>query len=130
VSAAFGCPAGPARHRSAATKARAEDVADAVAEHPFRGIFVEANAISPQRMRRIAARRQANGVTPVDGCIIGPPPRGKATARLYLTGEPAAVTATARLFDGTAVHARPMDKPLGAASALSEAMSALGVPWG
>jgi 3-hydroxyisobutyrate dehydrogenase-like beta-hydroxyacid dehydrogenase len=98
--------------------ANAEDVADAVAEHRFQGIYVDANAISPQRMQRIAARQQANGATVVDGCIIGPPPRGKATARLYLAGDPSAVAATARLFDGTAVHARPMGKPLGAASAL------------
>ncbi|UGY92408.1 NAD(P)-dependent oxidoreductase [Streptomyces gobiensis] len=101
--------------------AAAEDVAAIVASHAFNGVYVDANAISPERMRRIADRQQAQGATPVDGAIIGPAPRGTATARLYLAGHTPAVTQAAALFTGTQVTARPLDKPLGAASALKMA---------
>jgi 3-hydroxyisobutyrate dehydrogenase-like beta-hydroxyacid dehydrogenase len=96
----------------------AEAVSESVAAEGFSGIYVEANAISPDRMTRIAERQERAGATCVDGSIIGSPPRGDARPRLYLAGDPAAVRSVEACFTGTLVLARPLDRPLGAASAL------------
>lgn len=78
----------------------------------FDGVYVDANAISPETARAIAGLRQRF----VDGGIIGPPPRKPNTTRLYLSGRDAELIA--HLFDGTMVDARVVSKDLGAASAL------------
>jgi 3-hydroxyisobutyrate dehydrogenase-like beta-hydroxyacid dehydrogenase len=101
--------------------AAAEDVSELVAWHRFTGVYFDANAVSPQRMRRIAERQQAAGALPVDGSIIGPPPRSPATARLYLAGDARATADVAALFTNTQVSAQILDKPLGSASALKMA---------
>ncbi|HEY4850806.1 MAG TPA: NAD(P)-binding domain-containing protein, partial [Streptosporangiaceae bacterium] len=57
--------------------AAALDVARSVAEPAdsgFRGVFVDANAISPGTAREVCAIVQAAGASYVDGGIIGPPP--------------------------------------------------------
>lgn len=97
--------------------AAAEDVADAVAEAGFDGLYVEANAISPARTARIASRFEAM----VDGCVIGPPPSPSAGARLYLSGESRRVAEVAALFTGTAVEAVAVEGEVGRASALKMA---------
>jgi 3-hydroxyisobutyrate dehydrogenase-like beta-hydroxyacid dehydrogenase len=93
----------------------AQQVAHAVAAAGFGGVYVDANAIAPERMRRIAEvvgdRDQV-----VDGGIIGPPPHRSGTTRLYLCG--AGAPAIAALFDGTALEAAVLDEEVGAASAL------------
>ena len=94
----------------------AADMARAIGS--FRGIFVEANAISPLTAREIAAVIASQGASVVDGGIIGPPP-GSITSgatRLYLAGPEAATVA--RLFDSTPVEVSVIDGDLGAASAL------------
>ncbi|MET9694760.1 NAD(P)-binding domain-containing protein [Streptomyces sp. NPDC006514] len=48
----------------------AEDVATTVAGHGFAGVYVEANAINPQRMQRIAEEIRP-GTTVLDGAIFG-----------------------------------------------------------
>jgi 3-hydroxyisobutyrate dehydrogenase-like beta-hydroxyacid dehydrogenase len=101
--------------------AAAEDVSDLVSSHHFKGIYLDANAISPQRMHRIAERQEAAGAVPVDGSIIGPPPRPTATARLYLAGDTQAVDDVAALFTNSQVSAQTLDRPLGSASALKMA---------
>jgi 3-hydroxyisobutyrate dehydrogenase-like beta-hydroxyacid dehydrogenase len=50
---------------------------------PFRGVLVDANAVSPTTAARIAAATDARYV---DGGIIGPPPTEPGTTRLYLSG--------------------------------------------
>ncbi len=87
----------------------------------FRGVFVDANAISPTTARAIAAEVEAGGARFVDGGIIGPPPRDAET-RLYLAGGGA--DAVAELFRGTPVDARVVSDEPGAASALKLAYSA------
>jgi 3-hydroxyisobutyrate dehydrogenase-like beta-hydroxyacid dehydrogenase len=47
----------------------AEEVAAAVADLGFGGLYVEANAVSPERMKRIAARLDGRGARVVDGSI-------------------------------------------------------------
>jgi hypothetical protein len=91
----------------------AEEVAASVFELGFAGIYVDANAIAPARLRRIAAR----GARVVDGSIIG----GSERPRLYLSGAPDEVQQVATIFAGTAVEAIPLGTELGAASALKMA---------
>jgi 3-hydroxyisobutyrate dehydrogenase-like beta-hydroxyacid dehydrogenase len=88
----------------------AEEVARNVFDVGFDGIYVEANAISPQRMRRIADF----GRRVVDGSIISA--RG---INLYLAG--AETHAVARLFEDGEVKAVPLAGDIGAASALKMA---------
>nr|WP_245695113.1 NAD(P)-dependent oxidoreductase [Streptomyces antibioticus] len=99
----------------------AEDVAHEVLEHDFRGVYVEANAISPDRATRIGKACAERGALMVDGSIIGGPPAGGTGPRLYLSGDAQAVARAAALFDGTDVVARPLDAGIGAASALKMA---------
>ncbi|MFJ9628151.1 DUF1932 domain-containing protein [Streptomyces sp. NPDC101175] len=96
----------------------AEEVAHQVLAHPFRGVYVEANAISPDRTRRIAAACAERAVPMVDGSIVGGPPGPGSAPRLYLSGEGKEVAGVAAVFDGTQVLARPLDAGIGAASAL------------
>ena len=88
----------------------AEEVAQQVFAEGFEGIFVEANAISPERMRRIAKL----GPRVVDGSIIA-----KTGINLYLAGEDA--RAVAELLDGSEVRAIDLGAEPGAASALKMA---------
>ncbi|MFI6464625.1 DUF1932 domain-containing protein [Streptomyces sp. NPDC050538] len=99
----------------------AEDVAREVLGHPFRGVYVEANAISPDRTRRIAAACAERGVPMVDGSIVGGPPGPGSAPRLYLSGDGEQVARVARAFEDTQVVARPLNASLGAASALKMA---------
>jgi 3-hydroxyisobutyrate dehydrogenase-like beta-hydroxyacid dehydrogenase len=85
----------------------------------FRGVFVEANAVSPRTLRDIAAVVTGAGASAVvDGGIVGPPPRTSSpgATRLYLAGSEA--PAVSRLFDSTPVEVRVIVGDLGAASAL------------
>jgi 3-hydroxyisobutyrate dehydrogenase-like beta-hydroxyacid dehydrogenase len=90
----------------------------------FRGIFVEANAVSPHTVREIAAVVGRHGAAVVDGGIIGPPPRPAAPGqtRLYLSG-PQAPTVAA-LFDTAPIDAMVIGSRVGAASALKMAYAA------
>jgi hypothetical protein len=80
---------------------------------------VDANAISPDRMERIAARQREAGALPVDGAIIGSPPSRSVTPRLYLAGDATATVAS--VFDSTQVHTRIVERPVGSVSALKMA---------
>jgi 3-hydroxyisobutyrate dehydrogenase-like beta-hydroxyacid dehydrogenase len=51
----------------------AEDVANSVLSHGFKGLYLDANAISPQRTTRIGQVMSDAGATFVDGGIIGGP---------------------------------------------------------
>jgi 3-hydroxyisobutyrate dehydrogenase-like beta-hydroxyacid dehydrogenase len=87
-----------------------------IAAHNFRGIFVDANAISPAHSRAIGCLVEKFGARFVDGGIIGLPPTPTRITRLYLSGADA--PAVANLFTGTQTEAMLMDAPIGAASAL------------
>lgn len=86
----------------------AATVADEVRAVGFRGVFVDANAVSPETAKRIAPG--------VDGGVIGGPPRVAGTTRLYLSGGGAADVAA--LFAGSVLDARVLDDQIGTASAL------------
>jgi len=78
----------------------------------FEGAYVDANAISPETTRRVGAALSRY----VDGGVIGPPPRGPGTTRLYLSGADA--QEVAELFTGTVVDACVLSAEIGDASAL------------
>jgi 3-hydroxyisobutyrate dehydrogenase-like beta-hydroxyacid dehydrogenase len=79
------------------------------------GLYVDANAVSPDTARHVADVVEAGGARFVDGGIVGPPPGDGRTTRLYLSGADAATVAA--LFEGTAVEARVVSGLVGAASA-------------
>jgi 3-hydroxyisobutyrate dehydrogenase-like beta-hydroxyacid dehydrogenase len=89
----------------------AEEVASQVAG--FGGVYVEANAIAPERSRRIAA--SLPGARVVDGGIIGGPPSRPGATRLYLSGD---ATGVPELFAGTALDVVVLPGDVGVASAL------------
>ena len=85
----------------------------------FEGIYVDANAVSPQTARD--ARALVGGRF-VDGGIIGPPPVTHGTTRLYLSGDEAA--GIAALFADSPLEALVVEGEVGAASALKMAYAA------
>jgi 3-hydroxyisobutyrate dehydrogenase-like beta-hydroxyacid dehydrogenase len=96
------------------------DVAWAV--HGFRGLYVDANAVSPGTAREVARLICESGGRYVDGGIIGPPPDEAGRTRLYLSGPDAA--RIAGLFAGTPLDARVVQGPATAASAVKMAYAA------
>jgi Domain of unknown function (DUF1932)/NAD binding domain of 6-phosphogluconate dehydrogenase len=98
----------------------AREVARSVAD--FRGLYVDANAVSPATAREIGSAIAAGGGRFVDGGIVGPPPRAGGTTRLYLSGPDA--HEAARVFAGTDVDARALSDRPGDASALKMAYAA------
>jgi len=88
----------------------------------FRGIYVDANAVSPATSREVAKTVEARGADYVDGGIIGAPPRSPGDSRLYLSGQRA--REVGELFAGTALEARVMGDEPGAASAVKMAYAA------
>jgi 3-hydroxyisobutyrate dehydrogenase-like beta-hydroxyacid dehydrogenase len=91
----------------------AEAVAQRVAETGFAGIYLDANAVSPDAARRL---EKLFGPRLVDGGIVGPPAERPGTTRLYLSGPAAADVAT--WFEHGPLAAVALAAPAGAASAL------------
>ncbi len=94
----------------------AKATAKAVAELAFRGLYVDANAVSPRTAEVIAQTVEHAGATYVDAGIIGPPARERGTTRLYVSGEQA--TEVAACFAGSALEATDIGSSPTAASAL------------
>lgn len=88
----------------------------------FKGMYIDANAISPASATEISRIMRSGGATYVDGGIVGPPPSKAGATRLYLSGPEA--PAVAELFAGTAVQTRALTGDLTAASALKMAYAA------
>ncbi len=98
------------------------ELAREVAGHGFRGVYVDANAISPATVRNIGRVLEAAEATFVDGGIIGPPPVPGASSRIYLSGGRARDIAT--VFAGSSLEAIPLEGAAGAASALKACYAA------
>ena len=62
----------------------------------FKGLYIDANAVSPTTASTIADIVESSGASYVDGGIIGPPAYEAGTTRLYLSG--ARATEVADLF--------------------------------
>jgi 3-hydroxyisobutyrate dehydrogenase-like beta-hydroxyacid dehydrogenase len=87
----------------------------------YAGTWVEANAITPDRARRIASLLPASVV--VDGGIVGSPPVGGKRPMLYLSG-PAGAEVLEELFADTDINTRILGERIGQASALKLSYSA------
>ena len=94
----------------------AEEMARQVAALGYGGVYLDANAISPQRGLRIAAIMEESGVTFVDGGIVGGPTRVRGRTRLYLSGTEAHIAS--QCFAQGPLEAIVIEGPVGAASAL------------
>jgi 3-hydroxyisobutyrate dehydrogenase-like beta-hydroxyacid dehydrogenase len=92
----------------------AEEVAAQVIAQDFSGRYVDCNAISPDRAKRIGETMAAAGVDFVDGGIIGGP-AWKPGTWLYLSGDGA--SDVAEVF-GPPLQARAIGTEIGKASAL------------
>jgi len=80
-----------------------------------RCIFVDCNAIAPQTAHEIDAIIRAAGGECIDAGIIGPPPRGKASMRMYVSGPKAAEL---EQLSSAGIKVRVMSERIGDASAI------------
>jgi 3-hydroxyisobutyrate dehydrogenase-like beta-hydroxyacid dehydrogenase len=94
----------------------AEDVADQVLACGYTGLYVDANAIAPQRAARIGERMVAAGVAFVDGGIVGGPAWESGETWFYLAGEQADTVASC--FSAGPLNAGIVGEEIGKASAL------------
>lgn len=94
----------------------AMDVAEKICSHSFAGIYVDVNAVSPQRVNQIGQLMRTAGVDFVDGGIIGPPAWTPDTTWLYLSGPAAALAASC--FSGGPLGVEVIGSEIGKASAL------------
>lgn len=94
----------------------AEAVAHAVSEARFKGLFVDANAISPQRAIKLGQRLEEAGIAFIDGGIIGGPAWKPKETWLYLSGE--AAQDIASYFSSGPLETKILGKEVGKASAL------------
>ncbi|MEU0208373.1 NAD(P)-dependent oxidoreductase [Streptomyces canus] len=104
--------------------AAAEETAAQVAELCMAGtgtIYVEANAVSPSRVQRIADRLAPMPV--IDAAVVGSPPVGGKYPTLYLSGPGKQADRIAELFAGTDVRPHVLGDSIGKASALKLAYS-------
>ncbi|MEM8530771.1 MAG: DUF1932 domain-containing protein [Chloroflexota bacterium] len=94
----------------------AETVANEVITCSFKGLYIDANAIAPQRTVRIGEAIEAAGATFVDGGIIGGPAWEPNTTWLYLSGEHAPMAATC--FADGPLETQVIGEEIGKASAI------------
>lgn len=100
----------------------AEEVAEQVVTRGFSGLYVDANAISPQRTTQIGEKLAAAGVAFVDGGIIGGPAWEPGETWLYLSGGQA--PAIADCFQSGPLETRFIGEEIGKASALKMSYAA------
>lgn len=100
----------------------ATDVAEQVLRHPFKGIYVDANAISPQRAKDIGDLMDQAGVAYVDGGIIGGPAWKASSTWLYLSGSNAEEVVAC--FTEGPLETEIMGDEIGKASALKMCFAA------
>ena len=94
----------------------AEQVAAQALAHSFRGLYLDANAIAPQRAVQIGHRMAQAEVSFVDGGIIGGPIWQPGRTWLYLSGKKAGEVAA--LFAAGPMETRNIGDEIGQASAL------------
>jgi 3-hydroxyisobutyrate dehydrogenase-like beta-hydroxyacid dehydrogenase len=94
----------------------AEQVLHDVVDEEFQGIYVDANAISPQKSVRMAELSVGKGITYVDGGIVGGPAWEPNSTYLYLCGEK--TESVAGLFTDGPLEVRNLGNQIGQASGL------------
>jgi len=94
----------------------AAEVAKSVVETEFKGIYLDANAISPQRSIRIGQLLKAKSIHFIDGGIIGGPAWNPKETWLYLSGKEAHIIAGC--FSKGPLETKIIGTEIGKASAL------------
>ncbi len=100
----------------------AEEVARQVVDCSFAGLYLDANAIAPQRAERIGRVMAEAGVSFVDGGIIGGPAWKPGRTWLYLSGQDA--QAVVPCFSGGPLETSVIGESIGKASALKMCFAA------
>ena len=100
----------------------AEDMAKAIVEYNFKGYYLDANAISPQRANKIGELIETNGIQFIDGGIIGGPAWTPKETWLYLSGKNAQVIADC--FSSGPLETKIVGTEIGKASALKMCFAA------
>lgn len=93
-----------------------EEVAQSIIESGFKGLYLDANAISPQRAIKIGQMMEINSIQFVDGGIIGGPAWKPKATWLYLSGEHA--NEIASYFSNGLLETKIIGNKVGNASAL------------
>lgn len=93
----------------------AEEVATEVSKHAYKGLYVDANANSPQRTKLIEKLLVDAGATFVDGSIIGGPAWEPNRTWIYLSGDGASLAAP--YFSGGPLETSVIGEQIGKASA-------------
>src|SRR5215216_1323967 len=94
----------------------AEEIATSVLDAKFKGFYLDANAISPQRAIRIGQTLEANDIQFIDGGIIGGPAWEPKQTWLYLAGQYAPVIGAC--FSNGPLETKIIGNEIGKASAL------------
>ena len=94
----------------------AEAIAAAVAATEFKGLYLDANAISPQRAIQLGQMLEAKGIRFVDGGIIGGPAWNPRETWMHLSGEHANEIAVC--FSNGPLGIKIIGNEIGKASAL------------
>ena len=102
--------------------AAAEEIAHSVLATGFQGLYVDANAISPARTRRINAAMSAGGTRFVDGSVMGGPAWTPGRTFLYLAGPHAEEAATC--FSAGPLDTYVLGSEVGRAAALKMCFAA------
>ncbi|MEE8389330.1 MAG: DUF1932 domain-containing protein [Anaerolineae bacterium] len=102
----------------------AEDVAGQVLEHSYTGLYLDVNAISPQRAMRIGQKVTGAGATFVDGGIIGGPAWEPGRTWLYLSGPGQSAHVAASCFSAGPLETSVIGEAIGKASALKMCFAA------
>jgi 3-hydroxyisobutyrate dehydrogenase-like beta-hydroxyacid dehydrogenase len=94
----------------------AEEVAMSVIAEGYKGIYLDANAISPQRVMKLHQVMKENGVRVIDGSIIGGPAWKPGETVLYLSGMEAEIIK--ECFQSGSLETKIIGEDVGKASAL------------
>jgi 3-hydroxyisobutyrate dehydrogenase-like beta-hydroxyacid dehydrogenase len=94
----------------------AEKVANQVISREFKGIYLDANAISPHRSEILGKKISSTGGTYVDGGVIGGPAWEPNSTWLHLSGE--AAEEVSACFSSGPLETNILGKEIGKASAL------------
>ena len=100
----------------------AEAMAREICGDGFQGLFVDANAVSPEKALRIGRMIEAGGARFVDGCIIGLPACARGETWIYLSGSYAQEAAAC--FLAGPLEAEVLEGEIGKASALKMVFAA------
>ena len=100
----------------------AEAMAHQIGDYGFGGLYIDANAVSPEKVLRIGRMIEAGGARFVDACIIGLPPSTRGETWMYLSG-PYAQEAAA-CFTAGPLEGEVLDGEIGKASALKMVFAA------